>query len=86
MGCCEESKVWFWRVGKANARITKGAKREAYVVPINPKTSHASPLVFTAPVALPIAAIGYITAGTGVRVIDETGRNIELAATGYRHY
>jgi hypothetical protein len=24
--------------------------------PINPKTSHASPLVFTAPVALPIAA------------------------------
>jgi len=36
--------------------------------------------------ALPIAAIGYITAGTGVRVIDETGRNIELAATGYRHY
>jgi thiamine-monophosphate kinase len=35
--------------------------------------------------ALPIARIGRIAAGSGVQVVDETGRVIELAATGYRH-
>jgi len=36
--------------------------------------------------ALPITMIGRIEAGDGVRVIDETGRKIALAAMGYRHF
>jgi thiamine-monophosphate kinase len=56
-------------------------------------------LVFTAPraaepafaalataLALPITTIGRIEAGSGVRVIDETGRDIALAASGYQHF
>jgi thiamine-monophosphate kinase len=56
-------------------------------------------LVFTAPriaepvlatlataLALPITMIGRVEAGRGVRVVDETGRNIALAASGYRHF
>jgi thiamine-monophosphate kinase len=56
-------------------------------------------LVFAAPVAaettiaalarslaLPITMIGRITAGNGVQVVDETGRRIELGASGYRHF
>jgi thiamine-monophosphate kinase len=56
-------------------------------------------LVFTAPpevapaiaalaqsLALPITPIGRIAAGSDVRVVDETGRTIELAAMGYRHF
>jgi thiamine-monophosphate kinase len=36
--------------------------------------------------ALPITMIGRIAAGSGVRVVDGTGRRIELGATGYRHF
>ena len=36
--------------------------------------------------ALPITRIGRIGAGRSVQVVDETGRTIELAATGYRHF
>jgi thiamine-monophosphate kinase len=56
-------------------------------------------LVFTAPraaepalaglaaaLALPITTIGRIEAGSGVRVIDETGRDIAVAASGYQHF
>jgi thiamine-monophosphate kinase len=36
--------------------------------------------------ALPITMIGRIAAGSGVQVVDGTGRRIELGATGYRHF
>jgi thiamine-monophosphate kinase len=35
---------------------------------------------------LPISMIGRLATGDGVQVIDETGRLIELAAAGYRHF
>jgi thiamine monophosphate kinase len=35
---------------------------------------------------LPITMIGRIAAGSGVQVVDGTGRRIELGATGYRHF
>jgi thiamine-monophosphate kinase len=39
-----------------------------------------------ASLALPITRIGHIAAGSGVQVVDGTGRRIELGASGYRHF
>jgi thiamine-monophosphate kinase len=36
--------------------------------------------------ALPITPIGRISAGSGVQVVDGTGRRIELGISGYRHF
>jgi len=36
--------------------------------------------------ALPITMIGHVTAGSGVQVVDESGRRIDLGGTGYRHF
>ena len=35
---------------------------------------------------IPITEIGRIEAGTGVRLIDDDGRAIQVEATGYRHF
>jgi thiamine-monophosphate kinase len=48
-------------------------------------------LVFAAPPSLAETAphftvIGRIESGQGVRVIDRTGKEIEVAAPGYRHF
>ncbi len=51
-----------------------------------PRAAQEAIVALARSLALPIAAIGYVTTGTGVRVIDERGRDIELAATGYRHF
>ena len=37
-------------------------------------------------IGLPVREIGRIEPGQGVRVTDAAGREIELAATGYRHF
>ncbi len=34
----------------------------------------------------PVSVIGRMTAGSGVRVLDEGGRQLELGAGGYRHF
>jgi thiamine-monophosphate kinase len=33
-----------------------------------------------------LAAIGRMRTGTGVRIVDEQGRDISVARTGYRHF
>ncbi len=56
-------------------------------------------LLFTAPPAaadglarlsrelnVPLTAIGRVDAGSGVRVVDEKGRDVALATRGYRHF
>ena len=51
-----------------------------------PRAAEPALAALAAALALPITMIGRIEAGSGVRVIDETGRNIALAASGYRHF
>jgi thiamine-monophosphate kinase len=51
-----------------------------------PRAAEPALAALATALALPITMIGSIEAGSGVRVIDETGRNIALAASGYRHF
>jgi thiamine-monophosphate kinase len=51
-----------------------------------PSAAEATLAALATSLAYPITAIGRIEAGDGVRVIDETGRKIALAAPGYQHF
>ena len=35
---------------------------------------------------IPVTEIGRIESGTGVRVVDDSGRPIAVGATGFRHF
>jgi thiamine-monophosphate kinase len=43
-------------------------------------------LRLAAELRLPIAAIGTIDSGTGVRLVDADGKTVPVAAAGYRHF
>jgi thiamine-monophosphate kinase len=51
-----------------------------------PPEAEATIAAIARSLALPITMIGRITAGSGVQVVDETGRRIDVAASGYRHF
>ncbi len=51
-----------------------------------PPDAAAAIAALASALALPITMIGRVTTGSGVEVVDGTGRRIELGASGYRHF
>jgi thiamine-monophosphate kinase len=51
-----------------------------------PRAADTAIAALAAVLALPITTVGRIESGSGVRVIDTTGRSLTLAAPGYRHF
>jgi thiamine-monophosphate kinase len=51
-----------------------------------PREQAAAVAALAGALGLPISRIGHVVAGSGVRVVDRAGRDIELAAQGYRHF
>jgi thiamine-monophosphate kinase len=51
-----------------------------------PPDAAAAIAALASALALPITMIGRFATGSGVEVVDGTGRRIELGASGYRHF